>query len=205
MVELWTGLFVNEQLSRDEEELTINHQRIKEGIAVELYLDPISEEQVLAFRDKIYRAGITPVQGLMKDKPHVSLAVFPTQESDRLISLTREFSRSIQRFSFQLSALGTFPAEENVLFLYPAPTASLLGVHTKFHELIQKAGIPSSSYYLPGAWVPHLTLELEISSAEMCQSMHVFKDFFAPIRGEFTQLGVVAFRPIEYLDHFDLQ
>ncbi|MBP9675351.1 MAG: 2'-5' RNA ligase family protein [Anaerolineaceae bacterium] len=182
-----------------------NHHSITEGLAVELYLDTAAEEQVLEFRDKIYAAGIKPVQGSMKDKPHVSLAVFPSKESAQLISITRELALTIQRFNFRLSALGTFPTTDNVLFLYPSPSVELLHVHAAFHKLIQQAGLKSSPYYYPGVWVPHLTLELEISSDEMCQSMHVFKDAFTPIEGHFTQLGLVGFRPIEYLDQFDLQ
>jgi len=185
--------------------LSNHHQSITEGLAVELYLDPVSEEKVLKFRDIIYNEGIQPVQGLMADKPHVSLAVFPTTDVERVIGLTGEFARSVHRFGFRLGAVGTFPTTDNVLFVYPVPSVTLLNVHADFHKLIREAGIECSRYYYPGSWVPHLTLEFDISSDDLCRSIRIFKENFKPITGEFTQLGVVGFRPIEYLDHFDLK
>lgn len=181
------------------------YQSITEGIAVELYLDPAAEEQVLKFREIIYRAGIKPVQGLLKDKPHVSLAVFPTTDAAEVIELTREFATTVPRFSFRLGAVGTFPTRDNVLFIYPVPSVTLLNVHADYLARVVSAGIKCSPYYFPGVWVPHLTLEFDISSDELCQSVKIFKENFTPINGEFTQLGVVGFRPIKYLDEFDLQ
>ncbi len=182
-----------------------NHISITEGLAVELYLDPASEEQVLKFREIIYREGIQPVQGLLKDKPHVSLAVFPATDNDRVIALTREYARSVPRFGFRLGAVGTFPTKDNVLFIYPVPSVTLLNVHAGFQKIISEAGLKCSPYYHPGLWVPHLTLEFDITSDELCRSIRIFKENFSPITGDFIQLGVVGFRPIEYLDTVDLK
>jgi hypothetical protein len=185
--------------------LNNNHQSISEGVAVELYLDAAAEEQVLKFRELIYREGVQPVQGLMNDKLHISLAVFPITDPAAVIDLTREFALTVPRFSFRLGAVGTFPTQDNVLFLSPVPSVPLLQVHAAFLTRVKDAGINCSPYYFPGVWVPHLTLEFEISNDELCRSMKVFKESFTPIDGEFTQLGVVQFRPIQYLDQFDLQ
>ena len=185
--------------------MNVNHQSITEGLAVELFLDPSAEEKVLMFREIIYREGIKPVQGLMNDKPHVSLAVFPTKAPDKVIELTRQFACTAPRFSFRLGAVGTFPTKDNVLFISPVPSVTLLQVHAEFMARVAAAGINCSPYYLPGVWVPHLTLEFDISSDELCRSVKIFKEYFTPIDGEFIQLGVVRFRPIEYLDQFDLQ
>jgi hypothetical protein len=84
------------------------------------------------------------------------------------------------------------------------PGIELLEAHAEFHRRLKAAGIESSRYYIPGHWTPHLTLEFNISNEELCKSMRVFKENFIPITGEFTQLGVVGFRPIEYLETFDL-
>lgn len=182
-----------------------NHQSITEGLAVELFLDSSAEEKVLKFREIMYREGIKPVQGLIDDKPHVSLAVFPTTIPGEVLKLTGEFARSVPRFEFRLGAVGTFPTKDNVLFLTPVPSVTLLQVHAEFLARVAAAGIKCSPYYFPGVWVPHLTLEFDISSDELCRSVRIFKENFIPIDGEFTHLGVVQFRPIKYLDQFDLQ
>ncbi len=182
-----------------------NHKSITEGYAVELFLDAEAEAKVLAFRDIIYRDGVQPVQGLMNDKPHISLAVFPRVDSQQLIALTEEYTKNLSRFKFRLGAAGTFPTSGNVLFLYPVPSLEMLKAHADFHHRLQLAGLQSSPYYFPGNWVPHLTLEFDIAREELCQSVGIFKENFEPIDGEFTQVGVVGFRPVEYLASFDLK
>ncbi|MEL7589716.1 MAG: 2'-5' RNA ligase family protein [Anaerolineaceae bacterium] len=180
------------------------HKSLTEGFAIELFLDEEAESKVLEFRDSIYRDGVQPVQGLMNDKPHVSLAVFPRVDAQKLLAMTEAFAATLTRFSFRLGAVGTFPTSDNVLFLYPVPSAKLLEAHAELHARLQYTGIDSSPYYHPGNWVPHLTLEFNIARDELCRSVGVFKENFKPISGEFTQLGVVSFRPIEYLGSFDL-
>ena len=69
-----------------------SHQSISEGVAVELYLDAAAEEQVLKFRELIYREGVQPGQGLMDDKPHISLAVFPITDPAAVIGLSEKGS-----------------------------------------------------------------------------------------------------------------
>lgn len=180
------------------------HKSITEGFAIELFLDEEAEANVRAFRDAIYRDGVQPVQGLMNDKPHVSLAVFPRINGQQLLEVVKEYAATLTRFSFRLGAVGTFPTSDNVLFLYPVPSARLLEAHSELHARLQYKGIESSPYYHPGNWVPHLTLEFNIAREELCRSVGVFKENFTPISGEFTQVGVVSFRPIEYLGSFDL-
>lgn len=182
-----------------------NHKSITEGFAIELFLDAEVEKKVLAFRDLIYLDGVQPVQGLMNDKPHISLAVFPQVNGQKLLKLTEEFAQTLTSFEFRLGAVGTFPTADNVLFLYPAPSLKLLEVHAGLHERLLHSGLESSPYYSPGKWVPHLTLEFNLSREELCRSLGIFKENFTPIDGEFTQLGVVGFRPIEYLGNYALK
>lgn len=186
-------------------EKTINNNRkYPEGLAVEFYFDQETENKVFAFRDTLYSQGISRIQGLMNDKPHISLGVFPKTNSAKLIHLTEEFSRSLNRFPFQLSALGVFPTPENVFFLLPVPSRKFLSIQSSFYRLIKKEGFSVSDYYLPGNWVPHCTLEFNLPDEDLSRAILLSKAQFKPITGTIIQIGVVAFRPIEYMAHFDL-
>lgn len=187
------------------EGLETNYIRTVAGIAIELYLDPVSENKVMDFRQNVYASGVQPVLGLMNDKPHVSLAVIPSRDAKEILALTADFSKTISQMNFHLGAVGTFARPDNIIFLYPAPTAELLEVHRSFHRRLAQAGIESSHYYHPGLWVPHLTLEFNLPENDYYKAINSCKELFSPINGKFTELGVVAFRPIEYLDHFDLK
>lgn len=181
-----------------------NNLSYPEGLAVEFYFDPETEAKVFAFRDTLYRQGISRIQGLLNDKPHISLGVFPKIDAGRLINLTEEFSRSLDPFNFQLNALGVFPTPENVFFLIPIPSRKLLSIHARFHRMTKKERIPVSNYYLPEKWVPHCTLEFNLPDEDLSRVIQLSKAQFKPITGTIIQIGVVAFRPIEYLAHFDL-
>ncbi|KAF0112266.1 MAG: hypothetical protein FD147_327 [Chloroflexi bacterium] len=176
-----------------------------QGYAIELYFDPQMEERVLAFRESIYKLGIDPVLGKMGDKPHVSLAVFSKAEPENLKQVAFAFSQRLKRFPVQLDAIGTFPTIDNVLFLTPIPTVQLLKTHEDFHRMLKKVNLNPSPYYLPNRWVPHCTLEFNLPDEQLNLAVHLCKQHFTPIRGWFAELGVIAFRPIEYLVEYPLQ
>ena len=178
---------------------------LPEGLAVELYMDPVSERRALDLRKAVYAGGITPVLGLMNDRPHISLAVFPGIRPEKLIELTAAFAKKVSPLEFQLSAVGVFPTPDNVLFLYPVPTPQLLAIHAEYHFMLENAGILSGEYYRPGNWVPHCTLEIGITSTDLRKAVQICKKGMIPIRGMTASIGLVSFRPIEYLVQFQLE
>ncbi|MHB8088561.1 MAG: 2'-5' RNA ligase family protein [Anaerolineaceae bacterium] len=174
------------------------------GYAVELYFDQKMEDEFFSFRESLYKLGIDPVLGLLGDRPHVSLAVFGEIDIDQIIKITTAFAPQCKQLAAQLDAFGAFPTTSNVIYLLPVPSQPLLELHRKFHELLQKEKILSSHYYLPGQWVPHCTLEFELPDDQLNLAFQLCKKHFSPIRGTFSTIGVIAFRPIEYLAEFPL-
>jgi len=180
-------------------------QKTSQGFAVELYFDVETENTFRGFREKIYAAGVDPVSGKMGDRPHVSLAVFAEVDMPCLKDLCREFADHLPPFPVTLSAVGTFPTQDNVIFLTPVPTLQLLQVHSEFHDRLKCSHLHSSSYYHPGKWVPHCTLELELPGEQFLLAFKTAHDLFTPIKGKYASLGIVSFRPIHYLAEYQLQ
>ncbi len=170
-----------------------------DGFAVELYFDLETEHAIRGFREKIYAAGVEPVLGKMGDRPHISLAVFNTIDIPCLQKLVKDFALDLSPFPVTLAAIGTFPTADNVLFLSPIPTIHLLQLHRKFHQQLKCDHLRSSSYYHPGKWVPHCTLESELPGMHFKNALKIAHDLFTPIQGTLSSLGIVSFRPIEYL------
>ncbi len=175
-----------------------------QGFAIQLYFDSKTEKQIFAFRESVYQLGITPVLGKMGDRPHVTFAVFGQEDAENLIRITHEFSLGMKVFDVELAAIGVFPTSDNVVYLTPVPSLQLITTHAAFHQVLQREKINPSKYYLPGRWVPHCTLEFEQPDDQYYRSIELFKKNFSPIRGQFAELGVVAFRPIEYLAEYPL-
>lgn len=175
------------------------------GFAVELYFDIETENVIRGFREKVYAAGVEPVIGKMGDRPHVTLALFSEVDLPCLEELCRDFANQLSTFPVALPAVGTFPTAENVLFLSPVPTLQLLQVHQDFHNRLKCAHLHSSTYYHPGKWVPHCTLEIELSDAQFSLAFTTAHALFTPIKGKYASLGIVSFRPIQYLAEYQLQ
>ena len=175
-----------------------------QGYVIELYFDKTMEDQILAFRESIYRLGVNPVLGKMEDRPHVSLAVFGVEEPQKLIQITSFFAKEVKRFPVELAAVGMFPTSSNVVYLQPVPSIQLLTMHKVFCQILEKENINPSRYYLPDHWIPHCTLEFELSDDQFDLAIRLCKKHFSPINGYFESLGVIAFRPIEYLAEFKL-
>lgn len=174
------------------------------GYAVELFFDQKMEDEILTFRDSLYKLGINPVLGDMGDRPHVSLAVFGNLDIDQVVKMTSTFCHQCKQFPAQLAAFGAFPTDSNVIYLLPVPSRQLLDLHKEFHEHLSREKILSSHYYLPGQWVPHCTLEFELSDDQFNLAFQLCKQHFSPIHGSFSSIGVIGFRPIDYLAEFQL-
>ncbi len=174
------------------------------GYAVELYFDSQTEKSVWDLRHILIGQGISSAISELGDRPHISLAVFPNVDCDNLISLTKEYAGKIEPFSFQLSAIGTFPTDENGLFLSPVPTNQLLNCHQNFHYQLAKSKLKPSSYYIPENWIPHCSVELNIPDEQLLKAIELCKKAFKPLIGQFREIGVVEFRPIKTLANWSL-
>ncbi len=169
------------------------------GFAVELYFDNKTEKSVRDLRQTLFEEGISPTLSGLGDRPHISLAVFSNVDPDGLTALTKAYADQIEPFNFQLSAVGTFPTDENVLFLTPAPTRQLLLCHQNFHDQLAESKFSSSPYYMPANWVPHCTVEMNIPAEQLPKAVDVCKKAFKPLRGQFQEIGVIEFRPVKHL------
>ncbi len=166
------------------------------GYAVELYFDPESEQRILDLRRALIEQGYTALRDLLEFRPHISLAVFDQAHPDQLNPLVFDFSAVLAPFEFRLSAVGTFPTAENVIFLAPVPTFTLLDCHHRFHQRLAQTSLTCWTYYLPGQWVPHCTIEVNIPAERFAAALDFTRRIFQPVEGRFESIGVIEFRPV---------
>src|SRR3954465_1410669 len=105
------------------------------GFAVELYFDPATERILRDLRSALTAAGIKPVLDEIGDRPHISLAVFSQIDPDELLPELEDFAGEMNVMPITLSAIGSFPTAEAVLFLAPAITQELMDVHWDLHQM----------------------------------------------------------------------
>jgi 2'-5' RNA ligase len=130
--------------------------------AVEIYLDPASEERVRSIWAAIDAEGVVSLGSVpgTKYRPHVSLAVFEdadlTSVGDALVPETQAFVG----MPLTLASLGFFVGPSLFAFLGVTPTERLLDVHRQLHAALDGVAHRVWSDYEPGAFVPHCTLAM---------------------------------------------
>lgn len=167
-------------------------------IAIELYFDAETEDAILTLRNVLYEQDIVPEPGIIESRPHISLTIL---EGDEIpFDLLREFAAETPKRKVQLTSLSSFPGNSGVLFLAPTPDDRLLGLHRDLHERLQNSAFASRKAYQPEAWVPHCTIEKDISSAQIPKAFTALLEAFQPIEGTLTEVGAVRYPPLEAVE-----
>ena len=168
------------------------------GYAIELFYDHESERAVRDIWDGLGTSLGQPSLSELGARPHVSLAVYSDGlDTNGFPERLLEFARSIDSFDCMLSSLGTFPGREGVVFLAPVVTRRLLEVHARFHEVFSKHQNAGVDHYLPGNWVPHCTVAIDLPPHEVTEAVAYGREAFKPIPGRFLEIGLVEFRPVK--------
>jgi 2'-5' RNA ligase len=174
------------------------------GYAVLLYFDPEAEQIIWNLRNALIEYGISSKLDKSGHRPHISLAGFSNIDQEMLISLVKEFATDVKPFDVRLSAVGTFPTEENVLFLSPVPTFQLLTYHDELHQRLTQSKLFSSPYYAPGNWIPHCTVEMHIPDEQFPKAIEICKQVYKPMTGQIQGIGVIEYPPLTHLAEWSL-
>ena len=169
------------------------------GYAVELFFEEPGATQL---RELFQKTG-SPLLS-WGATPHISLAVIDEVDEASLIKITKKFASETQPFKTRFSSLGTFPGEKRVVFLAPIVTNQILDLHSRFHKLLEKAGLKSNPLYLPGQWVPHCTITEDQSSQDSLKSIETLTHFIPQNTFTISSVHIVKFRPVTQLTSFPL-
>jgi hypothetical protein len=95
------------------------------GFAVEMYFDDAADSRVRNVWRLLAERGVPPLLSEIGSQPHISLAVLESLEPNRLRPSIAEFARTTRPIDLRLSAIGTFPSSEGVVYLAPSLTPDL--------------------------------------------------------------------------------
>eukprot|EP00262_Sarcandra_glabra_P000991 TRINITY_DN11000_c0_g1_i1.p1 TRINITY_DN11000_c0_g1~~TRINITY_DN11000_c0_g1_i1.p1 ORF type:complete len:185 (-),score=5.37 TRINITY_DN11000_c0_g1_i1:27-581(-) len=172
-----------------------------QGYAIELYFDPALENQVLKAWNVLARRQISTQLIEMESRPHITLLSSPLLDPFRLQTLVKNFASKHQPLPLTLSSVASFPSEDNVLFLAPTPSYSLLQFHSQLFDLLKKeAGLEIGDEYRPDSWVPHCAVAQEVPRNRLAEAFCILRDLKLPVSGYAMDVGVVEFSPVR--EHF---
>jgi hypothetical protein len=158
--------------------------------AIELFFDPKLDMGIQGLGQFLEKQGIPTTFSTLGATPHLSLAVFESYDP-QLHSALKKLAASFPVLKVKLSALGTFPGNEGVLFLSPKIDGTLLEIHEILHRLLPDVSQGSWDYYLPEHWVPHCTLSIHLSPKRLLKGIELVRKRFKAASGRCTRLALV--------------
>lgn len=158
--------------------------------AIELFFDKQADTAVRRLWHRLAASGLPSLEtlGHCRHRPHVTLTVLETAQLPAVPDV--EDLLDVRRVPLlRFSALGTFGDGGGVLFLAPVVTAPLLAVHARLNDVLQEQGIVQWTHYLPGSWVPHCTLAMDLTPAELSTAASLLTGF-PQIQAEVAEVGI---------------
>lgn len=168
-------------------------------------LDPFGATElqpIIEHVERISPNAMTPRR--LKVEPHITLAVYDGLDPEPLAKTLERFSADMTTPGVTLSSIGLFPGPASVLFAAPVVSAELLALHRDFHAAAASAGAACWPHYLPGNWVPHVTLGEQLSPEEAGMAISGAMGLWQPVAASLHRISLVAFHPVELLWHRQL-
>lgn len=173
---------------------------MSQGYAIELYFDPALENQVLKAWNALARRQISTHLIEIESRPHITLFSSPFIDPSKLENVVKYFASKQDSLPISLSSIGTLPNDNNVLFLAPTPSLSLLQFHSQLCDAMRKEGIEIREDYRPDSWVPYCPVAEEVPKSRMADAFTVVRDLKLPVTGYAMDIGVVEYSPVR--EHF---
>ncbi|KAG5527309.1 hypothetical protein RHGRI_028265 [Rhododendron griersonianum] len=175
-----------------------------QGYAIELYFDPALENQVLKAWNVLARRQISTHLIEIESRPHITLFSTPYIDPSKLENVVKFFASKQESLPLSFSSIGTLPNDNNVLFLAPTPSLSLLQFHSQLCDAMKREGIEIREEYRPDSWVPYCPVAEEVPKNRMVDAFTVLRDLKLPVTGYAMDIGVVEYSPVRELFSFML-
>lgn len=130
--------------------------------------------------------------GHRRHRPHVSLTVAADSDRDITPEVLADVGAAAdarRRPHLNFQALGVFTGRGGVLFLAVAATSPLLALHERVSEILRNHRVDQHPHYLPGTWVPHCTLAIELLAADLSTAVGLLSGF-QPFQGRVGEIGM---------------
>lgn len=172
---------------------------MSQSYAVELYFDPALENQVLKAWNVLARRQISTQLIEIESRPHLTLFCSDFVDVAKLENALRIIGSKQEPLSLSFSSVGSLPNDNNVLFLGPTPSASLLQFHSQLCDAMKKEGIEIGEEYRPDKWIPHCLVAQEVPKPRMAEAFTVLRDLKLPVSGYAMEISLVEYQPVREL------
>lgn len=128
--------------------------------------------------------------------PHLSLLICEKLDLPGTRAALLDWLAAQPPLVVDFPALGIFPGDEGVIYLAPTVSRALLDFHAGLWALLAPYIQGPAPLYRPGVWVPHVTLDLELTPTQAAAAIEALnRAGCLPPRGTLATLLVADFTP----------
>ncbi|XP_074280645.1 uncharacterized protein LOC141605669 [Silene latifolia] len=177
---------------------------MSEGYSIELYLDPALENQILKAWNILARRQITTQLIEIESRPHITLFSSPFIDPTKLEPILNSFCSRHEPLQLTFSSIGLLPNHNNLLFLSPTPTLSLLNFQSQLCDLLKKEGVQVTDDFELDSWIPVCPLAQDVPKSRLAEAVSVLREFKLPLSGYGMDVALVEFSPVREFYSFML-
>jgi 2'-5' RNA ligase superfamily len=177
---------------------------IRMPFAVQLFFDSKSEAIIRNAQEELAKAGVSLSTHDADVRPSLSLALYEELDIAACVGKLKVFAEMFSPFALTFSSLGIFPGGKAVVYLAPTVNQKLLDIQAYVHQLLKDNGTSSSTMYVPGYWIPHCTLALDIDPKLTARAIEIGLSMPFPVHCRVEEIGVVECWPVKHIYSFGL-
>lgn len=161
--------------------------------AIEMFFDEPADAAVRRLWHRLAESGLSSLETYshLRHRPHVSLTVgsnLDVRDTAVLADIAAVVAAGpLPRL--HLPALATFAGNRGILFLAAVATGPLLALHERVNDVLQAHGVDQWPHYLPGRWVPHCTLAMDLTQADLSSAVRLLSGF-EPFDAQVIESGI---------------
>jgi hypothetical protein len=162
---------------------------------IQLDVDDQTEAIIAALANRLERVSGLETVRQIGDVHHLSLGVYENLPIDVVVPKLMRFAGTVRPLDIVLANVGIFPVA--VIFFGPVVTGELLELHRRFHAEFADYSGTCWPHYLPGVWVPHFTVAMNVKNVST--AIEEVMGAWKPAPTKLDVLRLTEFRPVRTL------
>ena len=135
--------------------------------------------------------------------PHMTILALEARSAERLIPSFESLEGKIEGCNVNFVTVGQlFPY---VIYAAPVLDGNLWELSQKAYSSFEGLeGVSASRYYMPGSWLPHVTLGKTLDRQQMRLAFEAMQENFVPFSGRISGAGLASVNPHTDVARFEL-